>query len=405
MSRFLLEPCNNTLSHVAKCLALREVLEARGHEVFLTVSAARASFLDRLGHNCYFVLPDIQEADGGPTPVFPWFRPKRVEACVRAEVDLLRRLKPDAVLGVFRFTGALSAKLAGIPYDALICGSMTPACTDVLGFAADEPGANEQAAALRLYRRACADRMRPAFTALGLDPVDDAWQLLLGRRTFLWDFPEFQPLPPTPGYYHVGPVHWSGWPQAQTGNDALDRLEGSIAYVAFGTGFVPPRLLRHLVEVLWRMGYSVALALGGQATTAELPASPTRLAVFEFLPVEQILPRTSLVVCHGGQGLVFDAMRQRIPVFVLPLQLEQAQNGVCLERMGCGRRLLRGEVFTGQLDFSETAFLNRPVKVLAEEMSAFLADQQMPACLAVASEQVSRYQGVHDLASRLEENP
>lgn len=404
MSRFLLEPCNNTLSHVAKCLALREVLEARGHEVFLAVSAARAAFLDRLGHDRYFVLPDIQEADDGPTPVFSWFRPKRVEACVRAEVDLLRRLRPDAVLGVFRFTGPLSAALAEIPYDSLICGSMTPACTDVLGFAADEAGAGEQGAALKVYRRACADRMRPAFAALGLDPVDDAWQLLLGRRTFLWDFPEFQPLPKTPGYHHVGPVHWSGWPRSQTGSDALDSLQGPIAYVAFGTGCVPPRLLRHLVEVLWRMGYSVALALGGQSTIAELPVSPTRLAVFEFLPVEQVLARASLVVCHGGQGLIFDAMRQRVPVFILPLQLEQAQNGICVERMGCGRRLLRGEVFTGQLDFSETAFLNRPVEVLAEEMSAFLADQQLPARLAQASEQVSRYQGVNDLALRLEES-
>lgn len=405
MSRFLLEPCNNTLSHVAKCLALREILEGRGHEVFLTVSAARKAFLDRLGQDRYFVLPDIQEADGGPTPVFPWFRPKRVEACIRAEVDLLRRLKPDAVLGVFRFTGSLSAKLAGIPYDSLICGSMTPACTNVLGFAADEPGAQEQAAALRVYRRACADRMRPALIALGLDPIDDAWQLLVGRRTFLWDFPEFQPLPQTPGYHHVGPVHWSGWPQMQTGSDALDRLERPIAYVAFGTGFVPPRLLQHLIEVLWQMGYSVALALGGQSASADLPVSPTRLAIFEFLPVEQVLARTSLVVCHGGQGLIFEAMQRRIPVFVLPLQLEQAQNGVCVERMGCGRRLLRGIVFTGQADFGEKTFLERPVELLAEEMSTFLADQQTPTCLAKASEQISRYRGIDDLAARLEENP
>ena len=49
MSRFLLEPCNNTLSHVAKCLALREALEACGHEVFLAVSVARAAFLERIG--------------------------------------------------------------------------------------------------------------------------------------------------------------------------------------------------------------------------------------------------------------------------------------------------------------------------------------------------------------------
>jgi UDP:flavonoid glycosyltransferase YjiC (YdhE family) len=90
MSRFLLLPCNNTLSHVAKCLALREVLEERGHEAFIAVSAARALFLDRMGQDRYFVLPDIQEANSAPLPGFCWFRPERVEACIRAEVDLLQ---------------------------------------------------------------------------------------------------------------------------------------------------------------------------------------------------------------------------------------------------------------------------------------------------------------------------
>ncbi|MDO9225001.1 MAG: glycosyl transferase [Pseudomonadota bacterium] len=405
MSRFLLEPCNNTLSHIAKCLALREVLEARGHEVFLAVSQARAGFLQRLGQNDYFVLPDIQEADARPAPTFAWFRPERVEFCVRAELNLLNKLKPDAVLGVFRFTGPLSAQLAGVPYDSLICGSMTPACPDVLGFAEGEAGAEEQAAALHFFRKTCAQRMRPAFSALGLEAVDDAWRLLAGRRTLLWDFPEFQPLPAAPGYHHVGPPRWSGWPRREADNDALDRLEDPIAYVAFGTGQAPPRLLRHLVEALWRLGYAVALALGGQATATDLPVSPARLAVFEFLAVEQALARAALVVCHGGQLLVFEAMRQRIPVFVLPLQPEQAQNGICVERMGCGRRLLRGMVFNGQADAIEIAFLARPVDEIAQEIAAILADQNTAACLERASEQIGRYRGTATLAELLETTP
>lgn len=65
--RFLLEPCNNTLSHIAKCLAVRDCLQARGHEVFLAVAPSRVPFLDGLGVP-HAVLADIQEADGGPSP-------------------------------------------------------------------------------------------------------------------------------------------------------------------------------------------------------------------------------------------------------------------------------------------------------------------------------------------------
>jgi UDP-N-acetylglucosamine:LPS N-acetylglucosamine transferase len=161
-------------------------------------------------------------------------------------------------------------------------------------------------------------------------------------------------------------------------------------------------MLQHLVEALWRMGYSIALAMGGQAAVADLPVFPELLAVFEFLPVEQALERASLVVCHGGQGLLFEAMRQRIPVFVLPLQPEQAQNGVCVERMGCGRRLQRGVVFTGQASSAEVAFLARPVDDIVDEMAAFLADARTPELLERASVQVSLYQGAADLAMRLE---
>lgn len=403
MSRFLLEPCNNTLSHVGKCLALREVLLARNHEVFIAVSPARAAFLDCLGVSDYFVLPDVQEADGGAAPSFSWFRPERVRHCVRAEFDLLQRLRPDRVLGVFRFTGALSAALADVPYDSLICGSMTPACPDVLGFEDGEAGVREQQAFLQFFRQACARRMRPAMLDLGLEPVDDVWQLLVGQRTLLWDFPEFQRLLPTASYHHVGPVHWTGWPRPRGVDDALDRLVGPVAYLAFGTGFVQPRLIRHLVEVLWRMGYSIALALGGQMLAAELPADPSRLATFDFLPVEDVLPRARVVVCHGGQGLIFDAMRRCIPVFVLPLQLEQAHNGVCVERMGCGRRLVRGVVYGGQADFGADMFLERPVEEVIDEMQGVLGDPETSLHLFRAGDAVRRYTGVVTLADRLEE--
>jgi len=124
--------------------------------------------------------------------------------------------------------------------------------------------------------------------------------------------------------------------------------------------------------------------------------------VFEFLPFAGVLGRASLVVCHGGQGLIFEAMRQRIPVFALPLQPEQAQNGLCVERMGCGRRLLHGVVFTGHIASAEKAFLARPVNLLAEEMSAFLADEQTPARLAWASDQIGRYRGAIALATHME---
>lgn len=399
--RFLLEPCNNTLSHIAKCLAVRDRLQVRGHEVFLAVAPSRAHFLDGLGVP-HVVLADIQEADGGPSPSFQWFKAARVEACVRAEVDLLQRLRPDVVLGVFRFTGPISAGIVGIPYDSLICGCMTPACMEVLGFAPSEPGAQEQAAAMTFFRQACARIMTPALSALGVEPVEDLWDLLVGRRTFLWDFPEFQPLSSRPGFHHVGPVRWSGWPCPGFEQAALDALPDPVALLSFGTGSVRVAEAERVIEVLYRLGYSVAVATSGPRELSSLLRAGPRLAIFDFLPMEAALSRVALVCCHGGQGLIFDALQQAIPVLVLPFQPEQSQNGRCLERMGCGKRLARGAIFRGAPEVGSAAFLAKPLAELESEIGCFLADPQLPQRLAQASSFIQSYHGATALADMLE---
>jgi len=399
--RFLLEPCNNTLSHIAKCLAVRDLLRRRGHEVVLAVAPSRARFLDGLGVP-HAVLADIQDADGGASPSFRWFHPARVEACVKAELELLHRLRPDVVLGVFRFTGPISARIAGIPYDSLICGCMTPACTEVLGFVAGEAGEQTQARAINFFRRACARIMRPALSALGMEPIEDAWELLIGRRTFLWDFSAFQPLASSTGFRHVGPIRWSGWPHQGFDQAAFEALPDPVALLSFGTGAVRVAEAERFIQVLHRLGYSVAVASGGpHGWSCFLPAGP-RLAIFDFVPMESVLPRVALVGCHGGQGLIFDALWHAIPVLVLPFQPEQAQNGRCLERIGCGRRMVRGVVFRGAAEAGSAAFMAKPLDEIESEVGNFLNDSELPHRLLRASSIVRSYNGAATLAELLE---
>ncbi len=131
--KILLLPKNNSLSHIAKCLVIKNAFESKGHQVFLACSQMRAPFLRALGVE-HHVLPDIQDVDGASLPTFAWFRsPQVINDCIRAELALMKKLKPDRILGVFRFTGKISAWLAGIPYDSLICGCMIPECLEVLG--------------------------------------------------------------------------------------------------------------------------------------------------------------------------------------------------------------------------------------------------------------------------------
>jgi UDP:flavonoid glycosyltransferase YjiC (YdhE family) len=399
--KVVLAPAGHTLSHLGRALAIREGLVARGHEVVLAASASRSGFLTRLGVP-HELLPDLSEADGsailGPT----WFRPARFEAAVRAEAALLARVRPDRALGIFRFTGRVSARLAGVPYDGVSCGCITPACEEALGFAPGEPGEAEQVGALRLFRHGLAVRLSPLLSRLGVEPIDDLWELLLGERTFLWDVPEFQPLRPAPGLVHVGPIDWTGWPAAPGVLSRFEALPAPRAVVSFGTSPGHERAALRIAEMLGRLGFSVAVACGGQGAAA---LAGRGFTAFDFLPLDQALRSAAVLACHGGQGVVLEAIRRRVPILALPFQPEQAQNGRCLERLGVGLRLAHGEVYLPGAEPAEESFLKMPAAGVEQRVAAFLADPDGPRRRDRAAEAVQRAGGVAALVAALEAAP
>lgn len=346
--RVLILPGGNALSHLAKGLAVRDALRARGHEVAVAATAARAPVLSALGIP-HHVLPDLQDADQGHAPAYAWFRnPGHVQRVVEAERALIAATRPDRVLGVFRFTATTAAALEGTPCDTLACGCMVPAFRGVLGFRPGEEGWDAQRQFLDAFYRRCADRLRPVL-ARSSPPLVDLRSLLLGERTFLWDTPAFEPLAredlaPGTGLIHVGPPVFEGWPADPGGAEALDRLGSPLAILSMGTALPPDSAPDRILKRLLALGFHVAIAGGGRPVA--VPPHP-RVTVFRFAPMARLLDRAALLVCHGGQQSVFEAMARRVPVAVLPFHPEQAQNGLCLERLGAGGRLVPATVFWG----------------------------------------------------------
>jgi UDP:flavonoid glycosyltransferase YjiC (YdhE family) len=400
--KFLILPENHSLSHIAKGLAVAEVLQAKGHEVLLGVSGTRSAFLQGRGVP-WRVLPDLQDSDRSGYPTVDWFRdPRRLEACIRAEVALMEAFRPDRVLGVFRFSARASTQLAGVPYDALTCGCMLPEYEETLGFPPEDPGREEQALGLRAFYGFTGRGASRALARLGLPPVPDLRCLLKGDRTFLWDFPEFTPLPAGTGATHVGPVLWHGWPQ-----DALD-LEGllasphPLAILTFGTCVNSTRSANRLVAVLLELGFQVLLAAGGQQPLLEQVPRHPRLTVCKFAPLPLLFPKAALTVCHGGQLTVFEALAGGSPILVLPLQPEQAHNGLCLARLGCGRSLVPPQNFLGYSRVYTDAFEALEDRALRSAIETFLAAPGLHDRLATTRTLIQTYRGADTLATWME---
>jgi UDP:flavonoid glycosyltransferase YjiC (YdhE family) len=401
----LLIPGSNSLSHVAKCAALEAQLTRRGHTVLIAVTREYTRFLQRLDL-AHTILPDIQESDGGGLPSLAWFRsPDRLASCIQSEIALMKRFQPDRVVGVFRFTLRVSTAFLGVPYDSVACGCMMPDCEETLGFGSNEKDSQEatyQSLYLDNFYRFAAKRISVAMGRLGLAAVRDIRQLLDGDRTFLWDYPQFMPLPGIKRRVHVGPLRWNRWPDLSAPPESFADNHRPTALVSLGTRPAGRRVVKKAVRCLLACGYNVLVVCGGHKNLMDIMPREPHVRCWEFAPLGHLIHQADLVVCHGGQMTIFEALQHRMPVLVIPSQPEQAHNGVCLERIGCGRRLAPPLAFKGDPRAFTDAFLQQPDADIIELIQPVSTANEMQDGLKHAQQHLRRYDAPNMIADLME---
>lgn len=300
---------------------------------------------------------------------------------VEADLALLRKHKPDVVIGDFRLSLSVSARLAGCPY-ITICdaywmpGHMPRAPMPVLPFTRVLP---------LPIARTIFDVVSPLAMRLHAHPIEKLRRhygiprLDHDLRRCYTDadarlFPNFRELFPDlvigPHDAFLGPVSWSpnasDWPLPEPG----DRR---VAYVTMGSsGDV--RVLERLVSVLEKAGYETWLASGGRS----LPQlSAEHLRLFEFLPGDAACQIASLVICNGGSPTTNQALRNGKPVLGIATNMDQFLNMKAIQDHGIGI-LVRADSLSG----SE---LERSIITLATESTHQLFASKLPAACSIDS--------------------
>ena len=400
--RFLIVPENNSLSHIAKSLAICDGLFERNHEVLLAVGQRWVSFVQRTKIP-YVVLEDIRDCSDSGFPSVGWFRDDtNIDTVIDEERSLLESYRPDRVLGIFRFTLKAAAELAGIRYDSLVCGCLLPGVIDAYGYKYNEVGGDKQAELMSGFFRYAGARLSRVLTKYGLDGIEDAREMLLGERTFLWDFPQFLPIDTSMNCTHVGPINWMDWPVDSSCRDNFKAYDGRpLAVLSFGTCVGDEKVARYLIEILGDMGFHILWAAGGQSEMISEEYNVPWLDICEFAPLHKLWPQVRLLISNGGQMTIFEALRHGVPVAVMPFQPEQAHNGVCLEMLGCGRRLTPGQPFLGNSNVYIKALFNEGEDRIREVFIDLLSDRTRE-CLTLVEEKMDFYRGTSNLLPFLE---
>src|SRR5438034_1192573 len=148
------------------------------------------------------------------------------------------------------------------------------------------------------------------------------------------DYPRERPLGPT--WHRLGSsvrssdAAWSLPPE-------LAERPGSLIYLSLGSlGSADVGLMQRLVDILGETGHRVVVSKGPLADQVRLHDNMTGDG---FLPQPAILPQVDLVITHGGNNTVTEALHHGKPMVVLPLFWDQVDNAQRLDETGFGVRL------------------------------------------------------------------
>lgn len=266
-------------------------------------------------------------------------------------LDEIRRLPTDAVLSIDLLVGcALAAEAAGLPHAILsphisirplpgmppAASGLTPPRTDAERAAVD--AATDAIVSAMESGRPALNAARRAF---GLPPVASAFahferaERVLLAISQAFDF-DTAMLPAN--YRYIGPLLdepvWSQGARTTWSGTRRPRI-----LVAGSTGAQNQTdLLRRIVRALGTVEAETIVTTGPSVDADALDA-PDTLRVVATASHESLMTEADLVICQGGHGTVSRALLHGVPLLVIPLARDQADNAARIALRGAGLRL------------------------------------------------------------------
>ena len=337
-----------TLAHVMRPVVLASALPSRLYDVAVATGADYRRFVEReglevrdlwsIGTRAYLAAVEAGRV------VFPF---RTLDAYVREDMRHIEAFAPDLVVGDFRLSLAVSARLAKVRYVAISNAYWSPCAraryeipvhptTKLLGPAVPNALFQLLRPAILAHHSLPMHKLRKRYgmRSLGFD---------LGTVFTEADVTAYADVPAiVPGadcgnqrrYRYIGPVLWS--PGGVLPAALEERGDGRPwVYVSMGSSG-NPHLVPTLLAALEGVDCRVAVATAGAVPASAIPSG---VIAADYLPGDEAAARASLVICNGGSPSAYQALAQGTPVLGIPANLDQMLNMHFVVRSGAGAAL------------------------------------------------------------------
>lgn len=372
-----------TLAHVVRPFALARELDSR----LFDVTFCRPSEFHWLTTGASCSLQDLVVQDRS---VFarrlnyglPLYDFKTLKSYVADDLRLIDSVKPDVVVGDFRLSLSVSARLRSVPYITICDAYWSPERSlnpplPVLGFTPYVPlrlaeflFSRVSGLALKLHAMPI-ERLRAHY---GLPSFGHDLRYCYSDAD-LRLFPNFSLLYPDvragDGTAFIPPITWFPDTVAVPIEFEADRPH---IYVTMGSSG-NPQVLERIVPVLEETGHSIVITTAGKPLTFRPDSAKTR--VFDYLPGEMVCRNARLVICNGGSPTTNQALIKGIPVLGIAQNMDQFLNMQAIECFGAGLVI--------RADRAKAARLSNVVEVLLNQHSFAKRAQDLAASVQGAS--------------------
>lgn len=371
--KILVMPDGNWLAHVSRPFEIAKVLRQFGHEVIFA------------GEGEYMKLP---RKAGFPTLPIKTIEPDRIlkstrrgrvnfydykllKECVKEDLKLFDKIKPDMVLGDFRPSLNISCRVAGLGLAITINAGWT-------NHNAVKTRSVEHAKTGRVIKKILGRRLytwlrlherikkligiidsfpyRKLRKEMGLPPCRNICDVMIGDLNLLTDIPEYthtNDLPPN--FHYIGPIIWEPQMQMPSWMDTLSSDRTTLYFTMGSTGH--PGFFHKAIEIFGNTRYQCIMTTSGMV---DIENAPKNFFITDYAPGSKIMEKSDVVICHGGNGTIYQAMSQGVPIIGLPTMFEQEFNMQRAVDLGIAIQL-------NELKFKPSYLVDAVRKILTEK--------------------------------------
>ncbi|MGE0568462.1 MAG: glycosyltransferase [Bacteroidia bacterium] len=351
------------LSHYLRCISFTKKFPERSY--FFANSFSYSNYLKESeietfevrSFNAFEVMEKSEKFD------FSWMNEEDLEKVFLSQVAVIQMQKPDAVIGDMSPTLKMAAEYTNTKYESLLNGYMSPYYAGVRHVSRTHYSYNYVnklprkigERVTKIAEKFAFKEVHKPFRKLrkkyGLTNVYSYLNELEGDITYICDLPELFPQRNLPNNYKfIGPLYNSYSPKIKNSVQLVNNKPNILITMGSSGSWQDLKFLNDTK-------YNEFQFIVAGDSKGQLNAS--HFLHYDFLNFDEILPSSDIMICHGGNGTIYEGIRHKKYMLCLTRHFEQEWNAKRIEELGLGLVINDNpKQFIDSYLFDKTPFVN-----------------------------------------------